>query len=117
LVEHRAPGVEPSSFSDLFGRLVWLQADNGSSILSVLSMWLEGDDFYGIRVALDLEEAFLFDSRAAMVDAFKRLESRWPEVSERCDEILVAWDKSVPRSDSSRYRELAASRRLLVSRR
>lgn len=95
LVGQRAAGVNPKSFSNLFDRLVWLQSDNGSSIRAVLSVWLEGDDFYRVSVALGMEEGFLFDTREAMVACFTRLEERWPEVQGRCNEILMEWDRSV----------------------
>jgi hypothetical protein len=102
LVDERAPAIEPRSFSDLFDRLIWLASDNGKGLLQVMSIWVESDDYYRVKVALGLEEAFLFDSRAAMVDAFERLEKRWPEVKDRCNEILESWDKSVPPAASER---------------
>jgi hypothetical protein len=95
VVDQRASGVDPRAFADLFERLIWLLADNGSGIRSVLSTWLEGDDVYRVEVALGLDEGFLFDSREAMVAAFNRLQARWPDVKPRCQEILEAWDKSV----------------------
>lgn len=94
LIGHRVAGVDPSSFSDVFERLTWLQADNGSSIRSVLTEWLESDDLFRVKVALGLEEAFLFDSREDMVEAFEKLGRRWPELKGRCLELLDAWDKS-----------------------
>ena len=100
LVDQRASAVEPRCFSDLFDRLIWLESDNGKDLLQVMSIWLESDDYYRVKVALGLEEAFLFDSRTAMVDAFTRLGERWPEVKDRCDEILTAWDMSVPSAAS-----------------
>lgn len=95
LVDQRAPAVEPRSFSDLFDRLIWLQSDNGKELLATLSVWLEGQDLYRVKIALGLEEAFLFDSREDMVEAFAKIEGRWPELRGRCLEILDAWDKSV----------------------
>ena len=98
LVDQRDPAVEPRSFSDLFDRLIWLQSDNGKDLLAIMSIWLEGEDLYRVRIALGLEEAFLFDTRGAMLECFGKLAARWPEVKERCDEIVETWDKSV--SDS-----------------
>jgi hypothetical protein len=95
LVDQRIEGVDPRSFSDLFERVTWLQADNGNSIRSVLSEWLESPDIFRVKVALGLEEAFLFDTRENMVDAFRRIEARWPELTDRCSEIVEAWDRSV----------------------
>jgi hypothetical protein len=63
LLGYRASGLDPKCFSDLFERLSWLVEDNGLSI----------------RLALGVEEAFLFDSREAMVDAFFQVQVRWPE--------------------------------------
>ncbi|WP_031496139.1 hypothetical protein [Bryobacter aggregatus] len=100
LIDQRAAGVDPRSFSDLFERLTWLLADNGHGIRSVLTAWLDSDDLYRVQVVLGLEEAFLFDRRAMMAEAFNKISLRWPEVKSQCDEILEAWDKSVP-SDTS----------------
>lgn len=102
LIDQRAVGVEPRSFSDLFERLTWLLADNGSGIRSVLATWLDSDDLFRVRVALGLEEAFLFDSRSAMTEAFNKIEQRWPELKGQCDAILDAWDKCVTSAASDR---------------
>ncbi len=80
IVDQRAPGVDPGAFSDLFDRLIWLWSDNGAGVCNVLSAWLDGTDFYRVRVALGVEETFLFDDRGAMVDCFERLQARWPEL-------------------------------------
>lgn len=100
LVDQRAPDVNPSAFSDILDRLAWLHDDNGSAIRAVLTAWLECDDLYRVQVALGLEEAFLFPTRATMGDAFGRLEKRWPQVKGRCDEILQAWDTTHSRSQT-----------------
>ncbi|WP_031496205.1 hypothetical protein [Bryobacter aggregatus] len=60
LVDQLAPAVEPRFFSDLFDRLIWLQADNGTDLLQVMSIWLESDDYYGVKIALGMEDAFFF---------------------------------------------------------
>lgn len=99
VVDHRAPAVEPRSFSDLFERLVWLQSDNGNNIHAVLRQWLEGEDRYRIDVALGLEETFVFDTRKELVDSFARILQRWPELNARCEEIMESWDRSVTSRD------------------
>lgn len=103
LVNQRVANVDPRTFSDLFERLTWLQADNGRSIHFVLKSWLDSDDLFRVKIALGLEEAFLFNNREDMVEAFEKLGERCPELKKRCIEVLDAWDKSVgPRAEPRR---------------
>ena len=49
-------------------------ADNGEALHNVIRGWLvEGNDLPRLRIALAMEEDFLYESRGEMQEAFSRL--------------------------------------------
>lgn len=93
VIAQRATGARPEWFSDLFERLVWIQADNGASIHAALRDWLIGDELYRVEVALGCEEVFLFENKEDMLDCFANLSKRWPQLAKRCAEIIENWEQ------------------------
>lgn len=94
-VSERSPNIRPELFSELFERLIWLEADNGEAILTVLADWLMSDDTFKIWVALGIQDVFLFRTKEEMLRAYAELSMRMPEVRVRCDQIVEAWNLSV----------------------
>ena len=91
LIRNKAPGLGPAVLADLFDRMIWILSDNGSEIDRVRRKWLEGDDLEKVQVALEMNEAFLYDSRCELEKGLARIADRWPELRTRCDEILEHW--------------------------
>lgn len=92
IFERRSTDTESAWIADILERLVWLLDDNGEEILSTMRQWIEHADLDRVRVALAFREVFLYQTRTEMVKAFDTLGSRFPELRERCDEILTEWD-------------------------
>lgn len=92
IFERRAPGAKPEWLAEIFERLVWLLDDNGAEILARMRQWIESGDLERARVALAFTEVYLYQTRPEMVTAFDALCARFPELRERCSEILAQWD-------------------------
>jgi hypothetical protein len=92
LFRRRANNLPTDALADIFGRLVWAMEDNGREICETMCRWIASGDLERARVALAMDEVFLYRSRVEMVAAFDDVCSRFPELRARCDEIIARWD-------------------------
>ena len=63
VIENSVPSLVPEVIADLFDRLTWILADNGSVLHRILRGWLDdGSDLRRLRIALAMDEVFLYDT-------------------------------------------------------
>lgn len=74
--------------ADLFCILVWSTNDNGHALTRETDRWLvEAVDIRKIKIALNLD-VFPFIERSRMEDVLPHVAKKYPEVSERCLELI-----------------------------
>lgn len=78
--------TEPWKVGALFDCLVWSTPNNGSALMRTMENWLRGDDPRRIEHALSMGCVFPFRDAGTMKDVFSRINSRWPQFAERCNE-------------------------------
>lgn len=91
IFEKRVTSGQPEWFADLFGRLMWLTADNGAEICGTLGCWLDGLDVEKVRIALAFDECFLWDSTSEMDQRLANVLSRFPGEAPRCKAARDRW--------------------------
>jgi hypothetical protein len=96
IYQRRSKSADPEWIADILGRLIWLMDDNGSEIQEALDRWLESGSHEQARIALSLDETFPYRTREEMIEGFSRLQSRFPDLKSRCDEIVLKWDQQFP---------------------
>ena len=101
LFRRRATNISAETLADIFGRLVWAMDDNGKEICETMCRWIASGDLERARVALAMDEVFLYRSRAEMVSAFDNVSFRFPELRARCDEVIARWDRQFARNDAA----------------
>ena len=52
----------------------------------------DGLDLRRLKIALAMQEVFLYEQRSVMQDVFIRLTVRYPELDAPCKRILAEWD-------------------------
>ena len=92
LFRRRAANLPPAALATVLDELVWTMDDNGKEIHTALRQWIDSGDLGRARIALAQQSVFLYPTRGAMIDAFARLCSRFPELRQDCDEIIARWD-------------------------
>ncbi|ABX04698.1 conserved hypothetical protein [Herpetosiphon aurantiacus DSM 785] len=76
--------------ADLFGLLTWQTSDNGADLSDTTDDWLrEGTNLRRIQIALH-GEAYPFHDRAEMVQVLEGIAQRFPEVADRCEELITS---------------------------
>jgi hypothetical protein len=94
LVNNAAPALPPTGLAEIFDRMIWTLEDNGAGVLTTARQWLDdANDIVRIRIALAMKEGFLYEDRSSMLASFRRLTGRYPDVGERCNQIVRAWDQ------------------------
>ncbi|WP_144395617.1 hypothetical protein [Pleionea sediminis] len=88
LFESRAPNLPADGLAEVFDRLIWCLADNGAEICKVKEKWLESDSFDRCSIALHMNETFPYETIEEMKSSFDKIVSKWPQFSDKCDEIL-----------------------------
>lgn len=96
LLENKAPNLSPNALAEIFDRLIWCLNDNGKALLKVRNKWLNSEDYNKVAIALSMKETFPYNNKEDRTNNFNRIKSRWPSLSEKCDEIMQAWNKQFP---------------------
>lgn len=97
LYSQRVPGLPATALADVFDRLIWCLADQGTSLLQVRESWLKSDEKERVEIALAMNETYPFNDAREMAVTFGRITDRWPEFRSRCAELSEARRKQ--RSD------------------
>ena len=72
----------------LFGILIWNTGDNGGSLMRTMEQWLQNaGDLRQVQIALHLD-VYPFTDRAMMVRVLGEVASRYPEVRDRCRDLI-----------------------------
>ena len=100
IYQRRAKSVEPEWIAEILGRLSWLMDDNGSEIHQALERWLASGSHEQAMIALSYDDTFPYRTREEMIEGFSRLQSRFPDLKARCDEIVLRWDQQFSSSVS-----------------
>jgi hypothetical protein len=90
IVDNRGKDLPAPALSEVFDRLIWCLADNGSQLLRIREQWLLSDDRYRVEIGLAMEETYPFNTIVEMRHAFARIVARWPDLRARCDEITAS---------------------------
>jgi hypothetical protein len=74
--------------ADLFGILIWSTSDNGSALMEATEHWLRhAADARQVRIALHLD-VYPFMDRGTMEQVLGDVAAKFPEVAERCRELV-----------------------------
>jgi len=90
LLANMAPNLPPGALAEVFDRLIWCLADNGKELLAIRDSWLQGDDRRKVAIAIAMDETLPFDGGSQMRGNLEKIADRWPEFTERCDELISA---------------------------
>lgn len=93
IVKNKAANSELRWYAEIFDRLIWLLNDNGTELLKVRTKWLESEEYEKVVIALEMGETFPYNNRQEMESRFSTIKEKWPELSERCNQLLEDWDK------------------------
>ena len=93
MVDRLPPQLSGADLGEVLDHLIYLTDDNGSDLVAVCREWLAGEDVRRIEAALSVSELFLYDSKEKLAGTFRPLATRWPQLSERVEEILQQWDR------------------------
>ncbi len=96
LLNRLVTGLPVSELSGIFDSLIWCMDDNGADIEAVRQEWLISDDKRKVEVALYMSETYPYSSRKELIDGFKIIKKKWPDLNSKCDEVLEKWDKQFP---------------------
>ena len=66
---------------------IWTMDDNGTEVMEAVERWLQSDDYDRVKTALSVSDAFPFEQPERMVEVFRTIKARWPELAARCAEI------------------------------
>src|SRR5215217_838918 len=78
----------PKGLAEILELLMAAMDDEGPEIMRAAERWLQSDDIFAVRVALEIEGVYPFLHRAEMEAVLAVVKARWPELSERCDERI-----------------------------
>jgi hypothetical protein len=90
LVVNSPDNLPPKALAGAFDQLVWCQTDNGKALSEVREVWLQGDDFQRVAIALAMNEIYPFMDESKMVYVLDGIAKRWPSLSERCNELITS---------------------------
>lgn len=91
LLHRRVSGLPLAALAEVFDRLVWCLDDNGADLLKVREKWLRGDDRAKAETALAMCETLPFADEQEATRELGKVAVRWPDLSGRCEEILLEW--------------------------
>src|SRR5688572_10211111 len=74
----------PKGLAEILALLMEAMDDNGPEIMRAVERWLQSDDIFAVRVALEVDGVYPFLHRAEMEAVLSVVKARWPELSERC---------------------------------
>ncbi len=86
----------PGTLAEVLSSLLWTMDDNGKEIMGAIEGWLESDDYFHVREGLAIDSMLPFSDQNKMEAVLGHIKTRWPDLSDRCDE-LIASRKSFPR--------------------
>lgn len=95
---------------DILGRLIWMTPDNGGDICKTLQSWLVTGDAERVKVALDFDEVFLWNSESEMESLLDPLAKRLPSVMEDCIAARGRWRMQFPLGDNDALGPLSGER-------
>ncbi|GAA5531023.1 hypothetical protein [Herpetosiphon gulosus] len=76
--------------ADLFAILIWQTSDNGAALSDTTDDWLRaGTNLRRIQIALHLD-VYPFHDRAEMVQVLEGIAQRFPEVADRCTDLITS---------------------------
>jgi len=87
ILAHRAPGLGPEVFAELFDSLVWTLDDNGTAVVRLCEEWLASGDRERVEVALEMDELCPFTDPSMLVGALDRISRLWPDLSSKCQRL------------------------------
>lgn len=91
LLASSASNLPTSALAEVFDRLIWCLADNGDELLRVRDAWLESSDVRKVAIGLAMDETFPFGGADEMQTKLEGIAARWPELGDRCREIIDEW--------------------------
>jgi hypothetical protein len=81
--------TEPWKVGALIDHLVWNISDESvERMIRTVESWMCGDNPRKISYALAVDYVFPFRDSQQMIAVLTDVKSRWPEFSERCDELI-----------------------------
>jgi len=95
LYDNRAPNLPAAAFAEILDTFVWCLDNRTADIMVVAKQWLDGEDHGKAEVALAMSDVFPAKTREELVSRLARVANRWPDLKDRCDEIIGAWDNVV----------------------
>jgi hypothetical protein len=93
LFANRAKGLPPRGLAEVFDRLIWCLSDNGVQVLKIQREWLSSQDVEKVKIALEMNEAFPFESQDQMNHVLASISAKWPELKAKCDQIAARWHR------------------------
>ena len=96
LLNRVVSGVPLSALSEVFDQLIWCLDDNGREIEEVRRKWLFSGDKNKVEVAIFMSETFPFDNYTELFNCYSKISEQWPDLKERCMEVLDMWKNQYP---------------------
>jgi hypothetical protein len=84
VLAHRALGLGPKAFAEVFDSLSRVLDDNGAAIARLCEEWLVSDNRERVEVALEVGEVDPFDDPSLMFVVLDRISEKWPRLAAKC---------------------------------
>jgi len=89
IFQHTTAATDPRKVGALIDHLIWNISDESlERMMQTFEAWLCADDPRKISYVLAMDYVFPFKDTKQMYDVLSAVKSKWPEFSERCDELI-----------------------------